>query len=93
MTQRQTFEEDIEASHPLLHIDVVSEVGVEEVVDPVQDDVARQLKVVVQEVTELLPVQLGFVAVRFLKSKKIYFDFPCLQTWKKRNTDSTLIIF
>ena len=78
MTQRQTFEEDVEASHPFLHIDVVSEVGVEEVVDPVQDDVARQLKVVVQEVTELLPVQLGFVAVSFLKSKKNILISPNL---------------
>lgn len=75
-THTQTFQEDIEASHPLLHVDVVSEVGVEEVVNPVQDDVTGQLKVVVKEVTELLPVQLGFVAISFLKSKKSIFRFP-----------------
>ena len=68
LRQSFTFYEDIEAHDPLLVIDVVTRVPVEELEYPVHDDIISDVEVLVKELAKLLSVQFGIDALGFLKN-------------------------
>ena len=63
-----TFYEDIEAHDPLLMVDVVTRVPVEELEYPVHDDIISDVEVLVKKLAKLLSVQFCIDALRFLKN-------------------------
>ena len=63
-----TFYEDIEAHDPLLVVDVVTRVPVEELEYPVHDDIISDVEVLVKKLAKLLSVQFCIDALRFLKN-------------------------